>query len=63
MLKQSAKPVVGGRKRKRHEVFDPAEPIVDWNMEEAKAADKEELKQDGFADVSGKLKITGRGRK
>ena len=63
LLKQGAKPVPGNRKRKRHEVFDPAEPLVDWNMEEAKAADKEEIKQDGFADVTGKLKRTGRGKK
>ena len=41
----------------------PAEPVVDWNMEEAKQADKEEVKQDGFADVTGKLKTTGRGKK
>ena len=63
LLKQGAKPVPGNRKRKRHEVFDPAEPLVDWNMEEAKAADKEEIKQDGFADVTGKLKSKGRQKK
>ena len=63
LLKQGTKPVPGNRKRKRHEVFDPAEPLVDWNMEEAKAADKEELKQDGFADVTGKLKSKGRQKK
>ena len=63
MLKQSAKPVPGGRKRKRHEVFDPAEPVVDWNMEEAKNADKEEIKQDAFADVTGKLKSKRGGKK
>ena len=39
------------------------EPIVDWNMEEAKNADKEEIKQDGFADVSGKLRSKRGGRK
>ena len=32
-------------------------------MEEAKAADKEELKQDGFADVTGKLKSKRGGKK
>ena len=63
MLKQSAKPVARGKKRLRHEVFDPAEPLVDWNMEEAKAPDKKEIKQDGFADVTGKLKSKGRNKK
>ena len=62
LLKQRAKPVVGGRKRKRHEVFDPAERPPDVNMEEAKKGDKEILKQDDFADVTNKLKKGGRGK-
>ena len=40
LLKQEAKPVARGKKRLRHEVFDPAEKPLDWNMEEAKMVDK-----------------------
>ena len=40
LLKQGAKPVARGKKRLRHEVFDPAEKPLDWNMEEAKIGDK-----------------------
>ena len=56
LLKTSAKPVQAGRKRKRHEVFDPANDEIDVNMEEAKAADRENANQDGFKDVSKELK-------
>ena len=52
LLKQSAKPVVVGRKRKRHEVFDPAMDQLDAQKEEAKAADKGMLDEDGFRDVT-----------
>ena len=55
-MKQSAKPVKMGRKRKRHGVFDPANDAMNVDAEAAKQADKDKSGADGFKDVTDKLK-------
>ena len=63
LLKQSAKPVQRGRKRKRHDVFDPATDKMDVDAEEAKAADRERADKDEYKDVTNELKRSKRGKK
>lgn len=62
LLKQSAKPVQTGRKRKRHEVFDPANDEMHVDKEEAKHADSILAKQDGYKDVTAELKRSKRNK-
>ena len=62
LLKANSKATVGGRKRKRYEVFDGALP-PDINMnEEAKEGEADPSNDDGFTDVTGKLKRSKRNK-
>ena len=62
LLKAGAKPVPGGKKRRRHEVFDPGNDGMQVVWEEHKNKQEEPGKNDGFQDVTSQLKKTGRGR-
>ena len=62
LLKQSAKPVQRGRKRKRHEVFDPANEEMQIDAEEAKQADRDRADKEEYKDVTNELKRSKRNR-
>ena len=51
-----------GRKRKRHEVFDPATDKMDVDAEEAKKADRDRSDKEEFKDVTTELKRPQRNR-
>ena len=48
LLKAGAKPVPGGKKRRRHEVFDPGNDGMQVVWEEHKNKQEEPGKNDGF---------------